>query len=111
MIELSKKVPELKVVNDQKGCPTWTMDLSKAILSIIKQEKPYGIYHTCGTGETTWYNFAKKIFELKNIATPIKPCSTDEFPRPAKRPAYSVMNNSGLLRDWELALADYLRLL
>lgn len=110
MIELSAKMPQLKVVDDQKGCPTWTIDFATAIVKIIDENMSYGIYHTCGAGETTWYGFTKEIFRLKNIATEVSPCTSDEFPRPAKRPHYSVMDNKGLLRDWKLALSEYLTL-
>ena len=108
MISLAGK-PELKVVNDQKGCPTWTVELSNGIVNLIKN-KEYGIYHVCGGGETTWYGFAKEVFEQMNLDVNLKPCATNEFPRPAKRPSYSVMNNSGLCRDWKLALKDYLKI-
>jgi len=106
MITLGQTKPELRVVNDQFGCPTWTVDLSNAILKIV--DMPYGVYHTCGGGQTTWCGFAKKILELCNIDTPVYPVSTDEFPRPAQRPAFSVMDNGGLLRNWEEALKEYL---
>lgn len=108
MISLANK-PELKVVNDQIGCPTWTVDLSDVIIKIIK-EKPYGTYHTCGGGSTSWYGFANEIFKLAGLQVNLNPCTTDEFPRPAKRPSYSVMDNGGLLRDWKLALKNYLAL-
>ena len=108
--ELMLKKPELKVVNDQIGCPTWTMDLSDAIISIIEDEAEYGIYHACGGGSTTWFEFAKEIFEKMHLNVNLKPCTTDEFPRTAKRPNYSVMNNDGLLRDWKQALQEYIEL-
>lgn len=108
MISLASK-PELKVVDDQIGCPTWTVDLSNAIVKIL-QTKPYGTYHTCGSGSTSWYGFAKKIFELSGLDVNLKPCSTDEFPRPAKRPAYSIMDNGGICREWSKALKDYIAL-
>ncbi|MBR1753267.1 dTDP-4-dehydrorhamnose reductase [bacterium] len=95
---------DIKVVDDQIGCPTWTVDLANAILKIIKDEKPYGIYHTCGGGYTSWYGFAKEFGAKCN------PCTTKEFPRPAKRPKYSVMDNGKLLRNWKLALKDYMNL-
>ncbi len=108
MLSLANK-SELKVVDDQVGCPTWTVDLANAIVKIM-EVKPYGTYHTCGGGNTSWYGFAKEIFNQAKVSVNLKPCTTDEFPRPAKRPAYSIMNNSGLLRDWKLALKDYLAL-
>jgi len=99
----------IKVVDDQVGTPTWTMDLSAALIKLL--EKPYGIYHVSGGGKpTSWYNFAKTIFEYANIKVNLKPCTTEEFPRPAKRPHYSVMENNKMLRDWKLALKDYIAL-
>ena len=109
MLSLSDK-PELKVVDDQVGCPTWTVDLSDAIINIIEEDLPYGIYHTCGGGNTSWYGFAKEIFAVANKNVNLKPCTTDEFPRPANRPKYSIMDNSNLLRDWKLALKEYIEL-
>lgn len=108
MIALANR-PEIKVVDDQIGCPTWTVELANAIVQVIKSQN-YGIYHTCGTGAVTWYGFAKEIFNLAGLKVNLKPCSTSEFPRPAKRPAYSVMDNSGICRDWRIALQDYLAL-
>ncbi len=110
MINLGQKMPEINVVNDQIGCPTWTMELAKGILNLIKNEKPYGIYHICGSGQTSWYDFAKEIFGSEGIKTPINPCSTDKFPRSANRPKYSAMENSEICRNWQEALKDYLLL-
>lgn len=107
MISLKDK-EELKVVDDQVGCPTWTVELSNGILKLLKQ--PYGTYHVCGSGSTSWYGFAKEIYNKMNLNVNIKPCTTEEFPRPAQRPKYSVMDNEGLLRDWKLALSDYIEL-
>ena len=109
MLSLADK-PEVKVVDDQIGCPTWTVDLSDAIISFIDEDPDYGIYHACGSGSTSWYGFAKEIYKQKKLEVNLKPCTTQEFPRPAKRPKYSVMKNEGLLRDWKLALNEYLEL-
>ncbi len=109
MISLAQK-EEVKVVDDQIGCPTWTVDLSDAIISLIDEDAEYGIYHACGGGKTSWYGFAKEIYNKMNLDVNIKPCTTKEFPRPAKRPQYSVMDNKGVLRDWKLALSDYIEL-
>ena len=108
MLSLADK-PELKVVDDQVGCPTWTVELSNGIVKLLNTAK-YGTYHVCGSGQTSWYGFAKKIFEEANKKVNLKPCTTDEFPRPAKRPHYSVMDNNGICRKWEVALRDYLKL-
>ena len=109
MISFAQK-EELKVVDDQKGCPTWTVELCNGIITLINEEMPYGIYHVCGSGETTWYDFAKEIFKLTNLNVNLKPCSTAEFPRPAKRPRNSVMENAKICRDWKLALKEYIDL-
>lgn len=110
MISLSLKNKELKVVSDQFGCPTWTVSLSNAIVDLIFYKKPYGIYHACGANYTTWANFAEKIFEIMNIDTKVIPVSTDEFPRAAKRPKFSAMNNSNLLEAWDKSLEKYLEM-
>jgi dTDP-4-dehydrorhamnose reductase len=110
MISLAEKNTELKVVADQFGCPTWTVALSNAIVDLIFYKKRFGIYHTCGTGITNWYGFAKKIFELKNIDINVIPVTTDEFPRTAKRPKYSAMNNDNILEPWEKSLEAYLEI-
>jgi len=107
MISLKDK-EELKVVDDQIGCPTWTVELANGILKLL--DKPFGTYHVCGSGSTSWYGFAKEIFTQMGLNVNLKPCKTEEFPRPAKRPAYSVMNNDKICRDWKLALKDYLNL-
>ena len=109
MINLAQTKNELNVVDDQIGCPTWTVELSNAIVNLL-ENYAYGIYHACGLGETSWFGFAKKIFELENIEIKVHPCTTEEFPRPAKRPKYSVMRNDKLCRKWEIALKEYLLL-
>ena len=110
MISLAQKHDELKVVNDQTGCPTWTVELSRTISQFIKENRPYGTYHVCGSGNTSWHGFATKIMELMDIDIRVIPVTTDEFPRPAKRPGYSVMDNAGLCQDWQKSLEEYIRL-
>lgn len=109
MISLADK-PELKVVDDQVGCPTWTQELSNGITTLLSEEAPYGIYHVCGTGHTSWYDFAKEIFELAGLKVNLIPCKSDEFPSPAKRPANSIMYNDNICRTWKAALKDYMKL-
>ena len=117
MLNLSKNNKELKVVNDQIGSPTYSYDLAKAIAELLNSDK-YGIYHVTNKGECSWYDFAKKIFELSKINVNVKPVSTEEFPRPAPRPHYSVLSNekwvnAGFtpMRKYEEALSEYLSLL
>lgn len=109
MLSLADK-PELKVVDDQIGCPTWTQELSDGITTLLSEEAPYGIYHICGTGKTSWYGFAKEIFELAELKVNLKPCTSEEFPSPCKRPAHSVMYNDNICRTWKAALKDYMKL-
>jgi len=109
MISMADK-PELKVVNDQIGCPTWTMELAQGIVEIIEDEFPFGIYHVCGSGSCSWFEFAQEIFKLTGETVNLIPCTTDEFPRKAKRPFHSVMENQNLCRNWKLALKDYIKL-
>lgn len=108
MISLKDK-PELKVVDDQLGCPTWTVELSNGLVKLLKNDE-YGTYHVCGSSHTSWYGFCKEIFNLSDIQANLKPCSTNDFPRPAKRPAYSVMDNNKICRNWKIALKNYLEL-
>ena len=114
MLNLAKNNPEITVVNDQRGSPTFTVDLANAICELVKTDK-YGIYHLTNSGDCTWYDFAKNIFELANVDVKVKPVSTDEYPTPTKRPEYSVLsnekwNNSGFkpLQNYKNALKEYI---
>ena len=114
MIKLSQTNSELNVVNDQFGSPTSTVDLARAIIDLIKTEN-YGTYHGTCEGVCSWYEFAKKIFEIKNIDIKVNPVTSEEFKRPAPRPNYSVLDNFMLklvglnsFRTWEEALVEYL---
>ncbi len=114
MLKLASERDSLMVVDDQVGCPTYTKDLCKTILEVVGTEK-YGIYHVSNSEKTSWYGFAKDIFELANVNINVKPCTTEEFPRPAHRPKYSVMDNMMLringfseLRNYKEALREYL---
>jgi len=106
MLELAKTKSEIKVVSDQFGCPTWTLDLSRAIEKLFREESEYAIYHLCGVGQTSWYEFAEEVFRLKNIDITVIPIETKEFPRPANRPKYSVLDNNGLIRSWQDSLRE-----
>lgn len=114
MINLSKTNKTLKVVNDQVGTPTSTVDLARVIIKLIKN-RAYGLYHCTCKGQCTWYDLTKEIFRIKGIDTEVVPCATDEFPRPAKRPKYSVLRNymlelttGDITRDWKESLEEYL---
>lgn len=116
MLDLAENHDEITVVNDQIGSPTYSFDLAVAITNLLFSDK-YGIYHVTNEGECSWYEFAKLIFELSNVDVKVIPVTTEEFPRPAPRPHYSVLNNkkwnaAGFvpMRDYKEALSEYLSL-
>lgn len=98
MMQLTATKPQLKVVLDQTGTPTYAGDLAQAIFDIVegrKFENHSGVYHFSNEGVTSWYDFTKKIAELAgNTACDIQPCHSNEFPSPVKRPAYSVLDKT-----------------
>jgi dTDP-4-dehydrorhamnose reductase len=100
---LSKQMPVVRVGNDQVGKPTYTVDLANKVPEIIGYDP--GIYHITNEGQCSWYEFARAL--IPNAV----PCSTDEFPRRAKRPAYSVLANTKTppLRPWKEALKEYVQ--
>ena len=105
---------EVRVVNDQVGQPTLAADLAKQIVKLLLSAAPAGIYHGTNSGQTTWFEFARKIFEFAGAdVSRLIPVSTSEFPRPAKRPSYSVLSHDkwretdvAEMRDWKAALAE-----
>jgi len=110
----AKSSDKLKVVNDQFGKPTYTLDLAQATRNIVEQNQPFGIYHITNQAPAsgiTWYEFAQAAVKLKNLSAEIEPCSTEEFPRPAQRPKYSMLINTKIkpMREWQEALNDYLK--
>lgn len=98
MLKLSQERNELTVVHDQVGSPTYTLDLALFLVSLVKTEA-YGIYHASNAGSCSWYEFAKAIFEESGKQIKLTPCTTDEFPRPAPRPLYSVMDHSAIRQN------------
>ena len=114
IINFAKEKKQIDVVDDQIGCPTYTKDFAKNILPVITSDK-YGIYHMPGSGICSWFVFAKKIMEIKNLDVKVVPISSDKLNRLAKRPKNSVLNSDKLydnfgirMRPWEEALEDYL---
>ena len=117
MLDLSENHDEITVVNDQIGSPTFSLDLAMAICELLDSDK-YGIYHLTNEGECSWYDFAKEIFKISDIDVKVIPVSTEEFPRPAPRPSYSVLSNkkwenAGFtpMRNYKEALNQYISLL
>ena len=98
MLNLTATKPQLKVVFDQVGTPTYAYDLAKVVYDIIENRKfegNTGIYHYSNEGVTSWYDFTKLIAEIAgNKECDIQPCHSDEFPSPVKRPAFSVLDKT-----------------
>ncbi|MEI2748377.1 MAG: dTDP-4-dehydrorhamnose reductase [Ferruginibacter sp.] len=94
MIRLMQEKEQIKVVNDQFGCPTYAGDLATVVLTMICSEKGLvpGIYHYCNEGITNWFSFASEIKNQINSPCEILPIDTSGYPTPAKRPAYSVLD-------------------
>jgi dTDP-4-dehydrorhamnose reductase len=103
ILTLSQQIPVVRVVNDQVGKPTYNVDLANKVPEIISCNP--GMYHITNDGQCSWYEFACAF--IPNAA----PCSTDEFPRKAKRPAYSVLANTKTLplRHWKEAVKEYIQ--
>lgn len=115
MLRLADQHNEIKVVNDQIGSPTSSAELAEAIFQLMGSGH-YGIYHATCEGLCSWYEFAKEIFKITGLDVDLKPIQSADYPRPAKRPAWSVLENAGLKRlgmnhfcDWKIALRDYLQ--
>ncbi len=105
---------EVRVVNDQVGQPTSASDLAKQLVELGLSTSPAGTYHGTNSGQATWFEFAQEIFKLAGADVGrVTPVSSSEYPRPAKRPSYSVLSHDAWastsvkpLRDWRIALAD-----
>jgi dTDP-4-dehydrorhamnose reductase len=105
---------EVRVVNDQVGQPTSASDLAKQLVELGLSASPAGTYHGTNSGQATWFEFAQEIFKLAGAHVGrVTPVSSSEYPRPAKRPSYSVLSHDAWantsvkpLRDWRIALAD-----
>jgi dTDP-4-dehydrorhamnose reductase len=117
MMRLMKEKDQLNIVADQKGRPTYAKDLAIATMNMIEAinagKAIKGIYHFANQGETTWFDFAAKIKAIAGLSCDLQPIETKDFPTPAKRPAYSVLDTSKIeqdlaidIRHWEAALKD-----
>ena len=105
---------EVRVVNDQIGQPTSAIDLAEQLVALGLSTSPAGVYHGTNSGQATWFEFAQEILNLAGADVGrVKPVSSSEYPRPAKRPSYSVLSNDAWasssvkpMRDWRIALAE-----
>jgi dTDP-4-dehydrorhamnose reductase len=91
---LERERETLRVVDDQRGSPTWSLDLARGLVALAREAPAPGVYHATNQGETTWYGLARAVFEeLGADPDRVQPCTSADFPRPAPRPAYSVLSD------------------
>jgi dTDP-4-dehydrorhamnose reductase len=114
MLRLAREGKSIRVVDDQRMTPTYTVDLAQQIAAVIATEH-YGLYHATSQGDCTWYEFAAEIFRQSGLDPDLSRAKTGDFGEKATRPAYSVLENRALreigmdmMRPWQEALTDYL---
>lgn len=113
ILKLADARPQIKVVNDQRGSPTYTRDLADAIIRLCRADAR-GIVHCTNRGDCTWFDFAAEILRQAGKATRVRPTTSDEFVRPAERPKFSVLSPASLnaygieMRPWQATLEEYL---
>lgn len=115
MLRLGEERSEVGVVHDQVGSPTYTVDLARFMIELAESDK-YGTYHATNAGVCSWYEFAVEIFQQAGLDVKVNPLTTEQFPRPAARPKYSVLSKKKIeeqgftpIRDWKEALKAYLQ--
>jgi dTDP-4-dehydrorhamnose reductase len=112
MLALGAQREEVSVVCDQVGCPTWTVHLAAALVALAERPAAAGVHHIAAAGSCSWNELAREVFERAEIACRVLPATTADFPRPARRPAYSVLGceraDSPRLAAWQQGLAEYL---
>jgi len=117
MLRLARERPQLRVVDDQSGAPTWSRDLAAATLAALRGPAPLeGLYHVSSAGQTTWWGFASRILQLAGLHTPVAPIGTDQYPTAARRPAYSVLDSQRYRQStgfaigpWDLRLEAFMQ--
>lgn len=113
MRELAKIKKEFNLVDEEIASPTYARDLATRTLDIVRDQKPFGVYHVTNTGGCTWFEYGKSVFALAGLDVVTHPVPSSAYPRPAPRPAYSVLTSLKLppLRIWQEALKEYLQAL
>lgn len=113
ILKLAATRPEIDVVDDQRGCPTYARDLSRAIIELCRKGAS-GTVHATNLGDCTWFQFASEIIRVSGLESVVRPTTSDKFPRPAPRPKYSVLSPKSLLPyypqmpTWHDALQSYI---
>ncbi len=114
ILKLAASRPALDVVSDQRGCPTYSVDLARAIIELCRKDAS-GIVHVTNAGNCSWFEFAREIVKGAGLATEVRPVSSQQMARPAPRPAYSVLSSKSLqqhgiaMPTWQDALQRYLQ--
>jgi dTDP-4-dehydrorhamnose reductase len=112
MLALGDERDEVSVVTDQVGSPTWTVHLAEGLVELAERESDVGILHATGGGACSWYELAVEVFDRAGVRCRVLPTTSDRFPRPARRPAYSVLgterDESPVLPPWQDGVAAYL---
>lgn len=113
MLDTAKANPEkeIRLVDEEVSCPTYSADLAEFVFWLLKNKKPFGIYHGANSGTSTWYSLATEVFRLKQLSVKLVPISNSEYQRPAKRPMFSQLVNTKTApqRSWNEALREYLQ--
>lgn len=108
MVKYGRERGALKVVDDQAGQPTWTVDVSRVVLDLVEKDAPTGTYHATSSGQTTWFGFAKAVVESAGMDPAIvSPTDSASFPFPAPRPAYSVLGHDALVAAGVPEIGDW----
>ncbi|MBI1224201.1 MAG: dTDP-4-dehydrorhamnose reductase [Bacteroidetes bacterium] len=115
MLRLGSEREEISVIYDQIGTPTYARDLAKVLLEIVQKienqsvDQKYftGVYHFSNEGVTSWYDFAVAIFDQKNLSVKVKPIETKDYPTPAKRPPYSILNKNKIKQNFGVEISHW----
>lgn len=113
MLRLARERSELRVVDDQTGAPSWSRDVAAAVLAALTLPSPLeGLFHVSAAGQTTWCGFARRILQIAGLATPVRAIETVQYPTPARRPHYSVLDSAAFsqatgfrIGSWDSRLA------
>jgi dTDP-4-dehydrorhamnose reductase len=112
MLVLGHERDEVSVVTDQVGSPTWTVHLAEGLVELAERRGDVGVLHATGGGACSWYELAVEVFDRAGVRCRVLPTTSDRFPRPARRPAYSVLgterNDAPVLPPWQIGVAGYL---
>jgi len=106
ILRLAKERPELKVVDDQVGAPTSSLEIARATALLLRKD-PQGLYHLSAAGETTWCGFARALLARAGISTSVVPIRTEDYPTPARRPRNSRLDCARLRAEFGVALAPW----